>query len=144
MYQLGYILLVFQGSFQWVYILFQARYIWFINCFKGDWQIIVLHVLDKQHGMIAFFLCLYLVPVCKAIQPFIVIKIGKAQIQVSRIELLVDLRIQQLGNFFIQHIQQLLFAENRVFNLLLVLVSLIILIIEYSGIKYKSRLVAGI
>ena len=64
---------------------------------------VVLEILEHKHGVIPFLLRLHLVPVGEAIQSLVLEIGGELQIQVSGVELLIDLLVQQRGNFFVQH-----------------------------------------
>ena len=57
----------------------------------------------EEHGVIHLFLGLDFIPVGKAVQPLVIIKIGNVQVEIGGIEFLVDLLIQQLGNSLIHH-----------------------------------------
>ena len=63
---------------------------------KGDALAVILQILIKQHGVIPFLLRLYPVPVLKAVQSDGGVVVGKVQIQIGGVELLVDLLVDQL------------------------------------------------
>jgi len=63
---------------------------------KGDALAVVLQILIEQHGVIPFLLRLYPVPVLKAVQSDGGVVVGKVQIQIGGVELLVDLLVEQL------------------------------------------------
>ena len=63
---------------------------------KGDALAVILQILIKQHGVIPFLLRLYPVPVLKAVQSGGGVVVGKVQIQIGGVELLIDLLVEQL------------------------------------------------
>jgi len=63
---------------------------------KGNALAVILQILIKQHGVIPFLLRLYPVPVLKAVQSDSSVVVGKIQIQIGGVELLIDLLVEQL------------------------------------------------
>ena len=63
---------------------------------KGDALAVILQILIEQHGVIPLLLRLYPVPVLKAVQSDGGVVVGKVQIQIGGVELLVDLLVEQL------------------------------------------------
>ena len=70
--------------------------LWLCDSLKGDTLAIVLQILIEQHGVIPLLLRLYPVPVLKAVQSDGGVVVGKVQIQIGGVELLVDLLVEQL------------------------------------------------
>ena len=64
----------------------------------------VLEVLEHEHGVIPLLLGLYLVPVGEAVQALVLKEGGELQIEIGGVELLVDLLVEQLCNFLVQHV----------------------------------------
>ena len=96
--QACYILLMLQAVIQRIFrgVISLVR---FVYGFQGNAFAVVEKVCPHQHGVIAFFLRLDLIPVRKSVQSFILIIISKIKIQISGIEFLVDLSIDQLFYF---------------------------------------------
>ncbi|SCI06710.1 Uncharacterised protein [uncultured Ruminococcus sp.] len=107
MNQAGDILLVHQPGLQRIHYGLKAG-IRLINGLKGYQHVVVLQILDHQCCMVAFFLRLNPVPVGEPIQALFYIKVRKLQVKVGGIELFIDLCVEQIGYFFIQHYTSLL------------------------------------
>ena len=56
---------------------------------------VLVQVIAENHRMVAIFLGLDLVPVGKAFQALLFVVVGKRQVQVRRVELFVDLVVEQ-------------------------------------------------
>ncbi len=102
MNEAGHIPLVLQTVLEYLELVVQIL-VGLGNGAQGHLLAVVLEVLQEEHGMVPLLLGLNLVPVGKAIQTNLVIVQGKVQVQVGGIELLVDLIVEQLRNFLIQH-----------------------------------------
>ena len=73
------------------------------NGLQGHLGVVVLEVLVKQHGVVPLLLGLNLVPVGEAVQAPGLKVVGKIQVQIGGVKLLVDLLVQQGGDLFTQH-----------------------------------------
>jgi len=56
---------------------------------------VLVQVVAEDKSMVAFFLGLDLVPVGKALETLLLVVVGEGQIQIRRVQLLVDLIVQQ-------------------------------------------------
>ena len=77
--QAGYIPLMFQAGMQGLVkgVKYLVRLVYGFQC---NFFAVILKVLDEEHGMITFFLSLYIVPVGKTVKSLLFIVIGKIQI----------------------------------------------------------------
>ena len=76
-------------------------------------HVVVLEILEHQHGVVPLLLGLDLVPVGKTGKALLHIEIGELEIQIRRVEFLVHLIVQQLGYFFVQHCMRFLSAADE-------------------------------
>ena len=68
-----------------------------------DGAVVVLHVLVDEHGMVALLLGLNHVPVGEAAEAALVEVVVHVEVQVGAVELFIDLLVEQVGYFFVQH-----------------------------------------
>ena len=74
-----------------------------VDGLQGHGLIVVMQILIEQQGVVPLLLGLDLVPVGKAVQSPGLKVVGEVQIQISGVELLVHLLVQQLFHFCVQH-----------------------------------------
>ena len=70
---------------------------------QGHGLVVIVQVLIEQKGVVPLLLGLNFVPVGKAVQSTGLKVVGEVQIQISGVELLVHLLVQQLFHFCVQH-----------------------------------------
>ena len=98
----GDILLVLQAGFQHIHV-FLVFLVGHGDGVQLDWAVVVLHILVDEHGVVTLLLGLDHVPIGEAGKAALVEVVVHVQIKIGAVELLVDLLVEQVGNFFIQH-----------------------------------------
>ena len=99
----GHILLMLQAGLQGGHIAGE-HLVGLVDGLQGHGLVVVVQVLIEQQGVVPLLLGLDLVPVGEAVQAPGLIVVGEVQIQIGGVELLVNLLVQQLLDFGIQHI----------------------------------------
>ena len=74
---------------------------WFVDGFEADGKTVVLHVLDEEHGVVAFFLCLDIIPVGETVEILVGVPVGDVEIELGAVKFFVDLLIEKLCNFLV-------------------------------------------
>ena len=112
MNQAGDIFLVLESGLQRIHEGGQLR-LRTVNRLERNLLIVIVQILAEEHGMIPLLLRLHLIPVGKSLQTLFLVKVRKSQIEIGRIELFVDLLIEQLCYVLVQHIVSSLLLYNQ-------------------------------
>ena len=65
---------------------------------EADGDAVIEQVLEKQQRVVALLLRLHPVPVFKAVETGGRVVVGKVQIEIGRVKLLIDLLVDELGD----------------------------------------------
>ena len=75
-----------------------ARPVGRVDRAEADGDTVIEQVLEKQQRMVALLLRLHAVPVFKAVETGGCVVVGKVQIEIGGVKLLIDLLVDELGN----------------------------------------------
>ena len=75
-----------------------ARPVGRVDRAEADGDAVVEQVLEKQQRMVALLLRLHAVPVFKAVETGGRVVVGKVEIEIGGVKLLIDLLVDELGN----------------------------------------------